>query len=143
VFEEKRDGFLYRLTQYFDEDFNKKSLIKLFAAGIIGNVSAWLTALFAPQIFGDIVGLLGSLEEKFFYYLLVFPFFFAFLMSFSVCKFIFRKHDRALVSEDEFMSRYSAHTKSENIRRLFLISTMFGASNAILLVLAVIWFRET
>jgi hypothetical protein len=142
VFEEKRDNFFYRLTRFFEEDFDKKSLVKLFSVGFAGNALAWLLALFAPPAVAGIVGFLGNLQERFFYYLLIFPFFFAFLMSFSACKFIFRKHDRMLVSDDEFMSRYATYSKGENLRRIFLISAMFGGINAILLVLAVIWFRE-
>lgn len=143
MFEEKRDGFLYRLSRYFEADFANHTLIKLFAAGFAGNCLAWLAALYAPQILGDFVGLLNIIEGKILFYLLVFPLFFTFLMAFSACKFIFRKHDRTLVADDEFMSRYAAHTKGENLRRIFLISAMFGAIDAILLVLAVIWFRET
>lgn len=142
MFEEKKESFLYSLTCYFEKEFQVKSLCMIFLVGLICNALAWIIALFAPRIAAEIVVFLGNVHERVFYYLLIFPFFFSFLMAFAVCKFVFRKHDRMLVADEEFMSRYASYSKGENLRRVFLISAMFGAINAILLVLGIIWFRE-
>jgi len=142
MFEEKRDGLFYSLTLYFERDFSLKTLLSLFLIGSLSNAAAWFIALYSPQKIAEFVGFLGDLEDKVLHYLLVFPFFFAFLMSFSICKFVFRKHDRRLVPENEFMSGYASRLKSENIRRVFFVSLIFSGINVILLILTVIWFRN-
>jgi hypothetical protein len=141
MFEEKKEKFLYNLTDYFERDFEPKNLTILFFAGFVGNTISWLAAIFASDGIGKAFSFLIDFSDKFLHYLLVFPFFFSFLIAFSVCKYLFRKKDRPIVSEKEFLSGYSGHLVKEYFRRISLISAMFAGLNTILLVLSTIWFR--
>lgn len=141
MFEEKRDNLFYRLADYFERDFEPKNLVVLLFAGFFGNVISWLTALFAAEEIGKFFSFLTNVSDKVLHYLLIFPFFFSFLMAFSVCKYLLRKKDKPIVSEKEFLSGYSDRLVKENLRRILLISAMFGAFNTILLVFSTVWFR--
>ena len=141
MFEEKRDNFLYQLANYFERDFAPKNLMILLCIGFFGNLICWIAVLFAPDGIVKIFSSLTDLSDKIIHYLLIFPFFFSFLMAFSVCKFLFRKKNQPIVSKKEFLSGYSDHLIRENFRRTVLISAMFAGFNTILLVVSNDWFR--
>jgi hypothetical protein len=141
MFEEKRDNLLYQLSNYLERDFEPKNLAVLFLVGFFGSTISWIAALFASDTIAQIFSFLTDKSDKVLKYLLVFPFFFSFLLSFSICKYFFRKKDKPIVSEKEFLSGYSDHLVKENLRRILLISAMLGGFNTILLVLSTIWFR--
>ncbi len=136
MFEEKRDNFFYRLTEFFEQNFEPKTLLILFFAGVIGNLVLWLAVLFVPERIADIFTFLNDLSDKVSHYLVIFPFFFSFLMAFSVCKYLFRKKDTPIVADQEFLNGYSAHLVKENLRRVFLISFIVAGFNTILIVIS-------
>jgi hypothetical protein len=141
MFEEKRVTFLYHLADYFERDFAPKNLLILSCVGFFGNLLCWLAVLFAPYGIGKVFSFLTEASDKVLHYLLIFPFFFSFLISFSVCKFLSRKKDKPIVSEKEFLSGYAEHLVKENLRRISLLSAMFAGFNTVALVISTSWFR--
>lgn len=77
-----------------------------------------------------------------FYYLLAFPFFFAFLMGLSSSKFLFRRKNRAIMDKDDFLNGYSDYLQSENTRLAYFIAGITGGVNAILLTFSVIAYHN-
>lgn len=74
-------------------------------------------------------------------YLSIIPFIFGFVMMYAICKLRPLKIKRPEDAKGEFMTGYLEHTHRDHTRLIFLLSAMCGATNAILLVAAIIWFR--
>jgi len=142
MLEQEKESFLYWLTSKFEQNYEPRTLAKLFLVGLFGNIISWLIALFTPDSIANFIGFLADIEGKVAVYLLIIPFFFAFIMAFSVCKIIMRRKVNIDVAEGDFMNKYSNYIKQENTRLIFLIGGAVGGLNALILAFAVIAFRQ-
>lgn len=141
MFDKEKETFLFWLSTKLEPNYRRKTLAKLFAVGVIGNVLAWLIALFTPNYIGKFVSALMILEGKVGIYLLVIPFSFAFLMAFSICKLRTNRRENLTKQQKDFLDNYFDELKTNDYRIIFLISAMSGGLNAILLVFAVVTFQ--
>ncbi len=141
MFEKEKENFLFWLSTKLEQNYQRKTLTKLFAIGVISNILSWLIALFAPQFVGKFISALMVLEGKIGIYLLVIPFSFAFLMAFSICKLRTNRIENLTKQKKDFLDNYFDELKANDYRIIFLISAMFGSLNALLLVFALVTFQ--
>lgn len=142
MFDNEKENLLYWVSTKLDQNYQRKTLVKLFAVGLIGNLLSWLTAFFAPKFIRNVVSTLVDIEGKIGMYLLIIPFSFAFLMTFSICKLRTNQIEILKKQKKDFLQNYFENVKFNDYRIIFLISAMFGSFNAILLVFALVTFRR-
>ena len=113
----------------------------MFLFGLAGNIIVWMAAFFTPDFLGDATGFAIEWEGKVMMYLSTIPFICGFVMMYPICKLRPLKIKKPEDARDEFMVSYLEHTHRDHTRSIFLLSAMFGATNTILLIFAIIWFR--
>jgi len=137
MFDEEKEKILNWLSTKLEQDYQRKTLAKLFAVGVVGNILSWLIAFYTPSIIGKFIATLVNIEGKIGYYLLIVPFSFAFLMSLSICKLRINQIETVVNQKKEFLVNYFETLQANDFRVIFLISAMFGALNCILLVFVI------
>lgn len=143
MFEKQKEELLYWLTSKFEQTNQTKKLVVIFLVGLSGNTFSWMVGLFKQDvIFRFMNSFAETSQGTAFYYLLAFPFFFAFLMGLSISKFLFRRKNQAFVSEDDFLNGYSDYLQRENTRLAYFIAGITGGVNAILLTFSVIAYHD-
>lgn len=142
MFENEKEKGLNWISSKLEQNYQPKTLAKMFFTGIIGNILSWITALFAPDLFANFVSGAINIEGKVALYLLFFPFSFAFMTAFAICKINLRKAEISSI-EKQFLDGYSENLKANKNRKIIMLSAMVGGMNAILLVFAVITYRIT
>ena len=142
MFKQQKENALYWLTSKFEQTYQTKNLAAIFFVGLLGNTISWIAGLFKPDIIFRFMNSFGNSQSRAFYYLIALPFFFAFLMGLSASKFLFRRKNRAIVGEDDFLNGYSDYLQRENNRLAYFIAGITGGVNAILLTFSVIAFHN-
>lgn len=140
MFDEEKENFLYWLSTKLEQNYERKTIAKLFAIGLVGNILSWLIAFSVPIFISELISTLVNIVGKIGYYLLIVPFSFAFLIAFSILKLKVNKVERVLDEEKEFLDGYFENLWANDYRIIFLLSAAFGGLNCILLVFALVTF---
>lgn len=138
---EYRETVLFRLTEFFEDEFSNRELVNLFAIGVGGLILCWILVFFVPDFLVDLIAKVIDLRGKVVSLLLFFPFLFGGTAGFALFKFLYRKGDEKIVSDNEFMSGFAQDLRRANLRRVLYASLAVGAMNAILISVAGVWFR--
>ena len=142
MFEEQKERIGYTVAEKLEETHSRQRLFFILAASGVANILCWFAALLTPDSIAEWIAFAMDLSDKFFFYLLLIPLSFAFLFAYSACRLLPNKNPTSSIEDDDFFTGYRETQKKDNHRNIILVSGMVGAANAILLAVAVIWFRS-
>lgn len=128
------EEFTDDLFAKIDEINQPKELTALFLIGLIGNITSWLVGILLPEkLYSFMSRFEDPVDILVFYFFLLPPFLFAYLMGLPALKIYYGRKKQDLVEERSFLNSYSNHLKKENKWRIYFFAFVIACVNCILI----------
>ena len=127
-----------KLSEFTDNEYERRTYFKVIAAGVFVNLLSWIAAIITPEAIGEWVGFVADVSDKVKAWLLAFPFWSTFFATYAVFRLPKYKNPTAELEDDDVMASFRDSERSNYIRNRVMIALSIAAVNTILLVFVVI-----